>query len=884
VMKYLIPLALAVVATAQPLKFEFGPGKITTDRLYTPERGYGFEKGGPPYYFSVRVPEEGNYRVTVTLGDAMAEGVTTIKAELRRLMLERVRTKPGEFVTRSFIVNVRTPKFPGGEVRLKPRETTSEAWAWDDKLTLEFTDTHPAVAAIEITKADVPTIYIAGDSTSTDQPLEPFNSWGQMLTRFFKPEIAIANHGESGESLRGFIAERRLEKLMSVIKPGDWLFIQMGHNDQKERGEGVGAFTTYKTDLKRVIAQAREHGATPVLITPMNRLTFDGNVITNSLGDFPEAVRQTAKEENVALIDLNAMSKPFYEALGPNDAHLAFAGNDTTHHSDYGSYELAKCVVQGIKDAKLPIAKYLVEVPPFDPAHPDPPLQWDRPTGALASPGLSNARSAPSLYVVGDSTANNTNHQGWADPFADYFDATKVNVVNRARAGRSSRTFITEGLWKTVAADLKPGDYVLIQFGHNDGSAPDRPPARGSLPGIGEESKELTMPSGKTETVYTFGHYLRQMIADTKGKGATPVVLSLTVRNIWKDGHVERGSANFSRWSAEVARAEGVAFVDVMNAIADRYELMGQDKVAPLFPVDHTHTSPEGADLNAQLVVASLKGLRSSFVTPWLLPKGVALQAYLQLNLPEPKNPDLPTLFLIGDSTVRNGRGDGAGGQWGWGEPLVEFFEPAKINVVNRALGGLSSRTYLTQKHWDHVLTMLKPGDFVMMQFGHNDGGSLDDPARARGSLPGVGEETREVDNPITKQHEVVHTYGWYLRKFIADARAKGATPILCTLVPRKIWKDGKIERNKDTYAGWAASVARSENVPLVDLNETIAKQYDDLGEQQVEPLFADPHTHTSRIGAELNAECVVSGLKALPNDPLAAYLSEKGKQVQPPQ
>ncbi len=181
-----------------------------------------------------------------------------------------------------------------------------------------------------------------------------------MLTRFFKPDVAIANHGESGESLKGFLGERRLAKLMSVIKPGDYLFIQMGHNDQKERGEGVGAFTTYKADLKRFIAEARSHGATPVLITSMNRLTFDdAGKITNSLGDYPEAVRQTAAEEKVALIDLNAMSKPFYEALGPMEAHKAFAGKDTTHHSDYGSYELAKCIVEGIRQAKLPIAKFL---------------------------------------------------------------------------------------------------------------------------------------------------------------------------------------------------------------------------------------------------------------------------------------------------------------------------------------------------------------------------------------------------------------------------------------------------------------------------------------------------------------------------------------------
>jgi lysophospholipase L1-like esterase len=246
------------------------------------------------------------------------------------------------------------------------------------------------VCAVEIEKAgDLPTIFIAGDSTSTDQPGEPHSSWGQSLPRFFRPEIGVANHGESGESLRSFIGELRLAKVMSVIRPGDYLLIQMGHNDQKERGEGVGAFTSYKTALKRFISEARQHGATPVAITPVNRLTFgeDGK-IANSLGDFPEAVRQTAQEEKVALIDLNAMSALFYEALGPVEAHKAFAGADTTHHNDYGSYELAKCVVEGIRQAKLPLARYLVDLPPFDPSHPDPVDKFDVP----AEPNLRAAR------------------------------------------------------------------------------------------------------------------------------------------------------------------------------------------------------------------------------------------------------------------------------------------------------------------------------------------------------------------------------------------------------------------------------------------------------------------------------------------------------------
>jgi lysophospholipase L1-like esterase len=407
-------LGAATSAAAQTpsthFRFAFGGGKapadatkVAPDTVYSKELGYGFEPGSEvraskdsvtsdkPLYFSVAVPE-GNYRVTATLGDGAAASVTTIKAELRRLMVERVATPPGQFVTRTFIVNVRTPQLPdGGEVRLKPREKTSETIAWDDKLTLEFTNTHPAVRELEIERVTgIPTLYIAGDSTSTDQPAEPFNSWGQMLTRFLKPDIAVANHGESGESLRGFFSEKRFDKVMSLIRTGDYLFIQMGHNDQKDTSPGAGAFTTYQDFLKRMVATAREKGATPVLITPMNRLTFDADgKITNSLGDFPEAVRQEAKEDHVALIDLNAMSKPFYEALGPVEAHKAFAGNDTTHHSNYGSYELAKCIAQGIKDAKLPLASHITDdFHGFNPAHPDPIAAFDVP----AEPSRATAR------------------------------------------------------------------------------------------------------------------------------------------------------------------------------------------------------------------------------------------------------------------------------------------------------------------------------------------------------------------------------------------------------------------------------------------------------------------------------------------------------------
>jgi rhamnogalacturonan acetylesterase len=223
----------------------------------------------------------------------------------------------------------------------------------------------------------------------------------------------------------------------------------------------------------------------------------------------------------------------------------------------------------------------------------------------------ASAQTLPTVFVIGDSTASNTENRGWGDHLAPYFDTSRINVVNRARAGRSSRTFQTEGLWDKVLADMKPGDYVLIQFGHNDAGPPDKDRARGSLPGLGEESKEFTMPDGRTEVVHTFGWYMRKFISDTRAKSANPVVLSLTVRNIWKDGKVERGSGMFSQWSEQIARAEHVPFVDVTNAVADQYEKLGEEKVKELFSTDHTHTSPAGADINAATVAAELKRVNS---------------------------------------------------------------------------------------------------------------------------------------------------------------------------------------------------------------------------------------------------------------------------------
>jgi lysophospholipase L1-like esterase len=343
--------------------------------IYSKDAGYGYEPGfapaeGKPAFFSVDAPE-GNYRVTVKFGDPKSASDNTVFAELRRLMIENLRTEPGKYVTRSFLVNVRQPAIPGGgAVRINDREKTTEAWAWDNRLTLEFNGAHPAVASVTIEPADVPVLYLMGDSTVCDQPSEPYNSWGQMITRFLKPEIVVSNQAESGESVAGALSKGRLEKIWSAMKPGDFLFMQFGHNDMKSTAPD--ALERYTNDLRRVVDETRKHGGKIVLLTPVSRRSFDDSgKITNSFRGYPDAVKLVAREKDVPLIDLQSMGAALYEAWGPDASHRAFANmQENTHHSDYGSYEIAKSVVQSIRDLgiKLPIVE---DFTGFDPHKPD---------------------------------------------------------------------------------------------------------------------------------------------------------------------------------------------------------------------------------------------------------------------------------------------------------------------------------------------------------------------------------------------------------------------------------------------------------------------------------------------------------------------------------
>ncbi|SDR15618.1 Lysophospholipase L1 [Chryseobacterium soldanellicola] len=408
-------LGSLMFAQQTTFKFDFGGERaengfipITSTSKFDKKIGYGFmdisslksvDNGGnaltgdyitsdKPFYFSVAIPE-GNYDIKLTLGDSKGSSETTVRVENRRLMLNDVKTKEGEIVEKTITVHVKDSIIRNqngtqiGIVKLKPRE--KKYLHWDNLLTIEFNNKAPKVCAVIIQpNKTAKTIYLTGDSTVVDAQYEPWASWGQMLPYFFVPkEIVIANYAESGETLKAFEDRHRIDKIWNKIKPGDYLFIQFGHNDQKA---GNSTKSGYRKRLTEWINKAKQLGAIPVLVTSMNRHVFDeNNKIVNTLDDFPSAMREIAKEENVYLIDLNAMSKTLFEAMGSENSKKAFvyypansypnqpnALADDTHFNTYGAYELAKCVVKSIVDQKLPLSKFVSKnYKDFDPKKPD---------------------------------------------------------------------------------------------------------------------------------------------------------------------------------------------------------------------------------------------------------------------------------------------------------------------------------------------------------------------------------------------------------------------------------------------------------------------------------------------------------------------------------
>lgn len=386
---------------AQQTKFAFdftegkskdGFVKITPETVYSAETGYGYDlqpvpdgKNNNPWYFSVSVPD-GNYKITLQIGSKKKSGTTTVRAESRRLFINNLQTKKGEIIEYSFIVNKRNTRINDNEyVRIKSREKTK--LNWDDKLTLEINGDRPQITSIVIEKAeDIPTVFLCGNSTVVDQDLEPWASWGQMIPSFFNDKIAFANYAESGESANSFIAAGRLKKILSLMKEGDYLFIEFGHNDQKQKGPGKGAYYSFMTNLKTFVDEARAKGAQPVLVTPTQRRSFNQEgKIKDTHEDYPEAMKWMAEKENVPLIDLHSMTRTLYEALGTENSKKAFVHypentfpgqnkklEDNTHFNPYGAYEIAKCMVEGIKKLDLHLKETIrPDYKSFDPAHPD---------------------------------------------------------------------------------------------------------------------------------------------------------------------------------------------------------------------------------------------------------------------------------------------------------------------------------------------------------------------------------------------------------------------------------------------------------------------------------------------------------------------------------
>ncbi|WDF57957.1 rhamnogalacturonan acetylesterase [Flavobacterium sp. KACC 22758] len=460
----------------------------------------------------------------------------------------------------------------------------------------------------------------------------------------------------------------------------------------------------------------------------------------------------------------------------------------------------------------------------------------------------------PTLFMIGDSTVKNGKGNGagglwgWGDFIGQFLDTTKINVENHALGGTSSRTFQDKGLWNTVLNKLKKGDYVLIQFGHNDdGAINDSLRARGTIKGIGNETQEIdNILTKKHEIVHSYGWYIQKVIREAKSKGAIPIVCSPIPRNDWKDGKVPRNDTSYGLWAKQIAEKEKVTFINLNEKMALEMEKLSEEKVTGtyFYKKDHTHTSAKGAVLSAAIIIEELKNSKNS------------LKNYILKN-PKIVLPVKNKVFLIGDSTMAdNGNPDAVG----WGVVFPKYCDTTRIEVINKAKGGRSSRTFDYEGLWDEVKNQLQPGNFVLIQFGHNDAGAVDK-EKFRGSLKGISDETQEVIRPDGSK-EIVHTFGWYMTKFIREAKAKGAIPIVLSLTPRNEWPNDKVERRTDTYIKWSKEIAEKENVFYIDLSEAVAQKYEALGKEKVKVFFPKDHTHTGIEGADLNALTAAEWIK----------------------
>ena len=493
--------------------------------------------------------------------------------------------------------------------------------------------------------------------------------------------------------------------------------------------------------------------------------------------------------------------------------------------------------------------------------------------------GSSRKGSNPVLFLVGNSTmrtgtkGNGDNGQwGWGFFAPHYFDEAHITVENHALGGTSSRTFY-KYLWPTVKKGISPGDYVIIELGHNDNGPFDSGRARATIRGISAtDSLMVTIKeTGVQDTVYSYGEYMRRFVRECRELGAHPILMSLTPRNAREKDNplrIARVNETFGLWCRQIAEEMNVPFVDLNEITAKKLEAFSPWKVDYHFYKDRIHTSAFGAKLNARSAAEGLNECTH--------PDVQTLKSYLT-NIAPPtcsfqRKEKMPVLFIIGDSTVKNEDKE-TDGMWGWGSQAATVFNTDRITIVNEAKAGRSTRTFLAEGRWERVYNSLQPGDYVLIQFGHNDIGPIDH-SKARGTIA-CSHDTSHVYRVRTTHYvknEVIYSFGWYLKKFIDDVREKGATPILLSLTPRNEWLNDKVERRNDSYGKWYRDVVKATGVAFIDVHNITADFLDEIGENETAAYYKRDHTHTSLKGAQLNAQSVAKGLKQLQH-PLANYL-----------
>ena len=499
------------------------------------------------------------------------------------------------------------------------------------------------------------------------------------------------------------------------------------------------------------------------------------------------------------------------------------------------------------------------------------------------APGSTRQGTNPVLFLIGNSTmrngtlGNGNNGQwGWGYFANQYFDGRKISVENQALGGMSTRNFYTD-LWPAVRQALKPGDWVIVSIGHNDhADFFDAKRARGVIDGVSEDTliTGFNLRKQIPDTVYSYGHYLRCYIREIRKAGANPILMSLTPR----DARDERGlivRKPQTQWAAYVAAIEGVPFVDLNEISGSKLDSYSLWKQKYHFFGDHIHTSAYGAQLNAR---SAAEGIYYSS-HPLLKPLQ-EMMVGVELHLANVKREaGKPVVFICGDSTVKNADKADHSGMWGWGSLAKTVFDTTKIVVTNQAIPGRSTRKFINDGRWERVYNALQPGDFVLLQFGHNDIGNLTD-KKGRAVIASAQDTCHVYQIEGDGHYELIYSFGWYLKKMIDDVREKGATPILLSLTPRNEWPGGHIERRDDSYGRWYREVVEQTGVDFIDihnisadfLDKKFASRDPEKSKQKAAVYFNHDHTHTSYQGALMNAKSLVKGLKAQ-KSPLADYL-----------